>query len=424
MNLELKIKEAIDKFSMLKDAKSIVVALSGGIDSVSLLHFLKKKYFSINILAAHVNHNLRGQESALDEKFVKNLCKLWNIKLFIKSLDVFKIAKDAKQGIEECARELRYNFLEEISEKTKSKIAVAHTLSDSLETVIFNFARGSGIDGLKGISAIRGKIIRPLIFITRNEIEVYAKENNLQHITDSSNFSSKFSRNRIRMFIIPQLKKINPSFEHTGKRFLYQINRDNDFLKEISEKENVNNIDKIKYLPEAIRHRVLKKILCKFYKSIEYKHVKLADNLLYGEINSFTLPTGIEIKILNNQIVEKKIEKNLTSNIKNFIIKKVCIKDFKLDENKGVFGVFDASNSNLILEFRTRRAGDVFYPQKRGCGKTLKKFFNEMKVPVYKRNSISVLAHENEIIWMENFGVSEKYKITYQTNIFGIVKFR
>jgi tRNA(Ile)-lysidine synthase len=296
----------IKKFEMIENSESIAVAISGGVDSVSLLHFLKENFIKKNIMAIHLNHNLRGSESIRDENFVKNLCKNWGIKLFLKSCDIFEISKKVHKGIEECARDFRYDFFNEISEKTGSKVAVAHTLSDSIETIIFNLTRGSGIDGIRGIPSIRDNIIRPFVFVPRFEIENYAKNNNLSYITDSSNFSPEFARNRIRMFVIPQIKKINPSFECTFERFLYQINRDCDFLNELSSKYLEKKINDIKILPEAIRYRVLKTILSQFSDSFEFRHIKLADDLIKSKINAFTMPKNIKIFIKDEHLTCQK----------------------------------------------------------------------------------------------------------------------
>jgi tRNA(Ile)-lysidine synthase len=427
-NFEIKVIETIKKFNMFSCADAIVTAVSGGMDSVSLLHFLKefqKNGRNIKFLSAvHFNHNLRGKESAANENFVKNLCGKFGIKLFLKSENVALIAKERKKGIEECARDLRYSFFNKIADEISAKIAVAHTISDSLETVIFNFARGSGLSGLKGIPPVRDKIIRPFIFITRSEIKNYIKQNNLEFVTDKSNFCSDFSRNRIRMFVIPNLKKINPSFEKTGERFLNQIKYDINFF-DIMLKKHINkNLNEIKKLHESIRFRIIKKKLEQFSESIEFRHVKLADDLINGKVNAFMLPGKIKIIINNGRfaVCDKTFCEHLTNDDKEFIIEKAFAENSKNKYNLNE--IFNLDNLILEPKFRTREPGDIFCRQGSRCTKTLKKLFNEMKIPVQTRSKIKILADGKNIIWIENIGVSEKYKITDETRFLGIIKIK
>ena len=164
------IADAVKKYDMLKSGDRVIVALSGGADSVSLLDNLNdiKELYNLTIYAAHVNHLLRGAEAERDENFCKILCKKYDVELFIKKVDVRALAKQQKISEELCGRNVRYRFFAELSEKLNAKIATAHTMSDNAETLIYNIARGSGINGAGGISPVRGNIVRPLIEVTRS----------------------------------------------------------------------------------------------------------------------------------------------------------------------------------------------------------------------------------------------------------------
>ncbi|MEG2144737.1 MAG: tRNA lysidine(34) synthetase TilS, partial [Oscillospiraceae bacterium] len=210
--MQNKVLEAIEKYKLINLGDSVTVALSGGADSVALLLVLLKlqEKLGISIDACHVNHNLRGEEAKRDEAFCKELCEEKNVKLFIKSVDVLAYAKTNSVSTELAARELRYSALCQVA---NGKIATAHTLSDSVETALFNLARGTGLRGLMGINPCRDNIIRPLTLVGREEIEAFLASENQSFVNDSTNFKNDFARNKIRNKVIPVLKEINPSLE-------------------------------------------------------------------------------------------------------------------------------------------------------------------------------------------------------------------
>ncbi len=201
-----KVRAAIGRYKMLEDGEAAVVGLSGGADSVSLLILLSELGYSVS--AVHVNHRLRGAESEHDEAFCRNLCKDLGVDFSAVSVDVLGHAEKTGKSIELAARDLRYEAL--YSAAGKSKIALAHTLSDCLETSVFNLIRGAGVHGLASIPPVRGQIIRPLIDCTREEIEEYLKSKNQPYVTDSTNLEPDCSRNIIRLNVVPELKKITP----------------------------------------------------------------------------------------------------------------------------------------------------------------------------------------------------------------------
>lgn len=204
------VKKTIKKYSMINKGERIIVALSGGKDSMALLDILKKleNELEISVSCAHFNHCIRGEESDRDEAFVRKYCEKNNIELFCRRGDVLKFAKEKHLGTELAARELRYEFLSSLG---CDKIATAHTAGDNAETMLFNLARGTSLKGMCGIPPVRDKFIRPIICLKSTETEEYCKRNSIPFVTDSTNSSDEYTRNFIRHNIIPELKK-NQSF--------------------------------------------------------------------------------------------------------------------------------------------------------------------------------------------------------------------
>ena len=207
-----KIVTFINRENLLKRGEKVIVACSGGADSIFLLHILC--YLGYDCIAAHCNFHLRGEESDRDENFVKEFCIKENIELTIKSFDTTAYAKDNKQSIEMAARELRYNWFEEVRKKfNASAIAVAHHSDDSIETILHNLLRGTGLKGICGIRPKNGYVVRPLLCVSRAEIEEYLKEHDIQYITDSTNLENEYTRNKIRNIVMPILREINPQID-------------------------------------------------------------------------------------------------------------------------------------------------------------------------------------------------------------------
>ena len=419
-----KVVETIKKFNMI-DTRCIEICVSGGIDSISLLHFMINNT-NKKVIAVHVNHMLRGAESDRDENFVRDICKRWNVYLISKKIDILNCAKEKKIGIEECARIERYKFFNKVSKEYNSNIATAHTLSDSIETFIFNFARGTSLSGLCGIPPVRDNIIRPFINVSRSEIEQYANKNKLEYVNDTSNLSDKYSRNKIRHFIIPELKKINKSFENNARKCISNLLEENNFMTKISklELENTNYyVEKIKKLDNSIKNRVLKLILESFGPNIEYKHILLAKMLIDGKINAFNISNDKTIKIKKKLIIcENAKKQELTNNQKKFIV--LMFKEHQIHYFTENDMIFDMKGNDISdFEFRNRREGDKFSLSKRNCTKSLKKLFNELKIPIHIRDSLKILfdKRNEKIVWIESIGVSKYYVISDKTNKIGLI---
>lgn len=237
--------DTIKRYNLIENGDNIVIGVSGGPDSICLLHILNelKQELNFNIYVAHINHSIR-KEADEETEYVQEFCKNLGVECFIKKIDVQKEAKDLKRGTEETGRKVRYEFFDEVLEKTKSnKIATAHNNNDKVETILMNILRGSGTSGLKGIEPIReGKYIRPLIDIERKEIEKYCEENKLDPRIDKSNNENIYTRNKIRNVVIPYIKsEFNPNIISTINRLSEVATEENEYLDKITE-ETFNEI--------------------------------------------------------------------------------------------------------------------------------------------------------------------------------------
>lgn len=240
--MKQKVIETIRKYSLIEDGDKIVLGVSGGPDSISMLNILKEikeeQIIKFEIYVAHINHMIR-EEAIDDEKYVEDYCNRNNIKCYIKRIDVVKIANDKKIGTEEAGRNARYDFFEEILKETDSnKIAIAHNKNDKIETIIMHLLRGSGLSGLKGIEPIRdNKFIRPLIECERSEIEQYCEENNLNPCIDKTNFENEYTRNKIRNIVIPYIKQeFNPNILQTLSRLSEVVTEEVEYVDKQTQK--------------------------------------------------------------------------------------------------------------------------------------------------------------------------------------------
>lgn len=247
--LEEEVLKTIKDNSLINEGDKIVIGVSGGPDSICLLHLLNnlKDTLKITIYVAHINHSIR-EVADMETKYVQDFCKKIGVECFVKKEDILSLAKKQKKGTEEVGRQVRYSFFDEVLEKTNSnKIATAHNSNDRAETVILNILRGSGISGLKGIEAIRDqKYIRPLINTDRESIEKYCEENNLEPKIDETNKENIYTRNKVRNVVIPYIKKeFNQNIIKTINRLSTVATEENDYLMKITKQEyaNISNIE-------------------------------------------------------------------------------------------------------------------------------------------------------------------------------------
>ena len=283
--LEQKILDFITKNNLIENGDKIVLGVSGGPDSICMLSILneisKKKLIDFEIFVAHINHGLR-ENAKLDEEFVRSFCEKIGVQFFVKHADIKKISEEQKRGLEETGRIVRYEFFDEIMEKTNSnKIAIAHNNNDKSETIIMNIFRGTGIKGLIGIEAKNGKYIRPLIETDRNEIEQYLKEKNIVARHDESNDENTYTRNKIRNIVIPYIQKeFNPNITNSLER-----------LSEIAKEEE-------EYLVNQT---------ASVFKKICIDEINVTDNFEYNKLNNAEIV--INLKEFNKQetLIQKRI---------------------------------------------------------------------------------------------------------------------
>ena len=319
-----KVIDTIKKYKLIEKGDKIVLGVSGGPDSIAMLDILKdlRNKFEFDIYVCHLNHMIRGQDAINDQKYVEQYCNKNQIEFFTKNVNIIEIANNQKIGTEECGRNARYQFFEEVLTKTNSnKIATAHNKNDNAETVLMHLLRGSGISGLKGIMPIRNnQYIKPLIECDRNEIEEYCKEKKLNPCIDKTNFENTYTRNKIRNIVIPYIKKeFNPNIIETLSRLSEVVSSEDEFLDKITQKEFENLV-----LFEG-----------KLQIDLKLKQFNLLDNVLKNRIillttkKLFGTVNGIEkiniddiIKMCNKNIGNKFLMPN-----KNL---KVMIKDKKI----------------------------------------------------------------------------------------------
>ena len=331
--MEEKVLKTIKKYELIKSGDNIVLGISGGPDSICMLYILNslKKDLNFNIYVAHINHMLR-ENAKLDEEYVKNTCKKLNIPVYIKHIQIKEIAEKEKRGIEETGRKVRYEFFEEILRKTNSnKIATAHNLNDSIETIILNIIRGTGISGLAGIEPIReNKFIRPLIECERKEIEEYCKLNKLEPRIDESNYENKYNRNKIRNICIPYLQKeLNSNVIKNISRLSEIANEEQKYIEKNVEK----SFNKI--CIENTENKIILDL-----KMFVKEELVIKRRLILYTINKL-IGTTINIEKINIDDIIKLCERNIGN---KFLVPTKGIKVFVKK------GKIEISKSDIILE--------------------------------------------------------------------------
>jgi len=454
--IQEKIKRTMDAYDMYADnhACTIVVGLSGGADSLMLVHYLKNNFRVTGgkLIAAHVNHGLRGSQADADEQFVKEWCAQNEVPLKVLHADIRTRAQASGKGLEECGRDVRYEFFYQLACGDQDKIVTAHTLSDSSETVLLNLARGTGTKGLCGIPPARGKIIRPLIAVTRAEVEQYCAYYQLHYVTDKTNFSREYSRNKIRLDVVPILKQLNPAFESAVLRMTQQLAQDEDCLVELARqgmqaarRGNSYCTKAFVDMHPAVRARAIMlavQNLCKVRLSSEHIHA-VSDMLCCGH-GAVTVAGNVNVSVEgelffisrgNTQGKRLKEKKNCWST--PFVLpqtlteggRTVIITVMSKIEYKNQYKINNLLFNNAIdydtitnnMNFRNRREGDSFTPAGRGVTKSIKKLFNESKIPPSARDHIMMLESNGHIIWMEGFGASQSSCVNPDTQNIALI---
>lgn len=407
-----KLIKTINNNSLIKKGDRVLVALSGGADSVFLLYALKKisEEYGFFVGACHVEHGIRGDSSLRDLDFSKELCKNLNIDFYFSHFDVPQIAKEYKLSVEAAGRKVRYEYFYRVMhEENYNILATAHHLNDKIETIVMNLLRGCGLRGFAGIEYKNGNIIRPILDLRKNEITEYLRKNCICFCTDETNSDTSYTRNRVRHSLMPALKEFNPSFEESLLRQSVIFSDEDNFLNEFSLEAYKNcfdnerlDVSRLKLCHKAIQRRIIYMYLTSVKgcsSNITSSDVEACLNLCEkGEAGKkLDLSDGIEVCIdygFLTVVKEREVidfEYTLTFN-RPVEVKELGIKITLLPEE----GNMSISEYDTVI-VRNRRDGDVFYPTGMIGKKKIKNYFSDMKIPRAIRNSIPLIVVNGEI---------------------------
>jgi tRNA(ile)-lysidine synthase len=410
-----KVLKTVKKYNMLSRGDRVLIGVSGGADSIALLEFfvsVKEKY-DLDICVAHIEHGIRGEDSVNDAEFVKNYCKKLGVNFYLKTIDAPNLAKKAKMGVEEYSRMARYDFFNTIE---CDKIATAHNLTDNIETLLFRLARGTGLKGACSIPAVRGKIIRPFIEVSSGEIRKWCNDNNIPYRVDCTNSDSAYSRNLIRLEILPLFEKLNANYQDNIENFISDVNEDyafiDDYVKSIYPKIVKNNeidLPKLNELDLSIKKRILIMFFDENGYSLNRIHLQsviditLKSGKTQIKENIFAISAKGKIRIAKFNDLNKKDE---------FVTKILNIDEFK-DKNIDFYCDCDKIVGNIII--RAKQAGDRIKPAGRNVSKTLKKLFNESAYPIEKRDKKIVVCDDFGIVGVIGLCADERVKVDCNT---------
>lgn len=440
-----RVRRTIEEHDLLKKGDSVICAVSGGADSVCLLHtmLVLKGEYDLSLYVANVNHLIRGEESDKDSEFVRQIARAADVEFFYREYDVKKIATERKIGEEECGRILRYEFFRELSEGLGGvKIATAHNLNDNAETLIFRLARGTSAQGLCGIKYKRDNVIRPLLDVSRSEIEKYLKENSLSWREDSTNTVPVYARNRIRLNVMPNLREISPGADGKIVAAARCISEDNALLDEYATNalrqcffEDYILTEPFFELPIPIKRRICANVLEKWGAR------EVTGDKIEKFMEFFLKDSGKQFDIDTEAYAEKAYGKvNLCKRSSENEFLQI------LDIGKDVFGegwslsirysdthvsgggndtaVFDAEKLTLPLTVRYRKDGDKMSPRGMYGTKKLSDIFSDEKIDRHLRDTVPVVEKDSDIIYVGGLRKSALYKPDEATKKYVIIEYR
>ena len=432
MNLKDQFLNFINSEKLFSKNERLLIAVSGGVDSIVLSDLCFSAGFNINI--AHCNFQLRGEESDKDAELVRKVATLYKADYYQKDFDTDAYVLMNKVSIQVAARELRYKWFQELIEENKfNKLLTAHHADDNIETILMNLAKGSGIDGLRGILPLRGKLCRPILFATKENIKEYAVENNLEWREDASNVSDKYTRNYFRNKLIPLLENSLPGFTknmvENSSRFrdietLYDISVERIIKKLI---KNVNDeihlpVERIKKLPAN------KTIVYELVKNYGFtsNHIPDIMNLLNSESGKF-------IESASHRILKNRswliIDSKKTQHPDNIIIcdtdDEILLPHLKLKfteikvplslQTNPNIALIDIDKLKFPLILRRWKQGDYFYPLGMIRKKKLSRFFIDNKLSISDKEKVWVIESNKKIVWIVGYRIDNRFKITSST---------
>ena len=399
-----KLLKFIREQKLIAPGNTVICAVSGGADSVAMLFalYLLREKLEITLEAAHFNHNLRGEESLRDETFVRELCARYDIPLHVASGEIHP----GKKGLEAAARDARYAFLESLP----GKIATAHTADDNAETILMHLVRGTGLKGLGGIAPQRGKLIRPMLGITRREVEDFLAEWHLPHVEDSTNETDAFLRNRLRHHVMPLLQAENPRIAENLSQMALRLREDEACLTRQSNYETLPEVEALRTLPSAVRSRMLERFLKENgVREPEDVHIAQAEALVFSDSPSASaaFPGGVTLsrqygRLTANPTGEAFTPVTLTcpGSAETAGIRITCEPAGELAQSENLLTVCPSGK----ISIRPRQTGDKI--RLSGGSKSLKKLFIDRKIPAAVREQIPVVSDETGILGVYSIGVN------------------
>ena len=398
-----KLAAFIRRYDMLQPGDRVVCAVSGGADSMALLiaMYLLREKLQIEVSAAHFNHRLRAEESDRDEAFVREFCQGYGIPFLCASAQVTA----GKKGLEAAAREARYAFLQGLP----GKIATAHTADDNAETVLMHLVRGTGLKGLGGITPVRGKLIRPMLGVTRQEVLAFLQEYSIPYVTDSSNETDDFLRNRLRHHVVPLLKQENPRLAENMSAMALELRQDEQALEQMAEATPAS-VSQLKTMSPAVQNRVLAALLQQSgVKEPERAHIELARGLLYSENPSAVaqFPGGITVRRCYDQLTVAQPEETWQP-VELPVPGCVELGSYRITAAHTDTAHRQTDHFTVCpqgtMYLRARQSSDRI--RLSGGTKSLKKLFIDKKIPASQRQRIPVLADDTGVIAVCGIGAN------------------
>ena len=420
----------IQQHSLCKPSDRILLAVSGGLDSMVMLNLFKKAGYPVGV--AHGNFQLRGNEADEDERFVMDACKAADIPFFGKKFNTREYATENKLSIQTAARELRYAWFQELMSKEQFNfLATAHHVNDSLETVLLKWVHGSSLESFSGIPVRNKKVIRPMLFATRNQLSEFASEKGIMWRNDSSNDSDDYQRNFIRHQVIPRLKEINPALESTFLHGLKKITGELEFLRtqleqwkaeHVRQKEGHVLIDKAALLNATFSDSLLWRVVREYGFNIDQCHDMMqamqsqSGKKFIGTSHLLTLDRDhIIISPYDEAYEAVTIREKNESVVRGAWEISIGRTTSKEISGSSIVASLDAEKVKFPITWRYWQPGDSFYPLGMENRKKLSDFLIDRKIPLADKNGISVLESEGEIIWVVGHRIDNRYKITPET---------
>lgn len=421
----------------LPKAGRIVIGLSAGADSMALVHFMVRNIDKQRILCAHLNHMLRGEEAERDQAAAERFCREQGVALVVQKTDVALLASKQHQGTEECGRDVRYRFFHALACEPEDCILTAHNADDNAETMLMNLTAGSGLDGICGIPAARGKVFRPFLRVPRSEIVAYCDTYGLAYVTDSTNLTDAYMRNRFRHRVIPQLVEANPAFLQAAGKLSETLTELKGFLNEAAEQllseaacPQGLRMDWLRAAHPAVRKAALKIYLIKNGGGrLSRMHIEeISAHLVNGK--RMSVPGGMTAVCSKGVLsleptetpkvweMEIEVGYNVLPCGKTLLVSEIdmseCPQNLKI-HNLLFNSSIDCDTITKAFRARSRRKGDRFSPAKRNCTKSVKKLFGEMGIPSFLRDGQVLIEAGSEIAFIEGCGPSEAHCIRAET---------